>query len=251
MNIVILSQPRTGSNLISRLLGNFSPFRELNEFFMTEDDTTKIDQSHLQKNVFLSRSEFLFLKFLLKTDNENFVKSVHADINHTLKSLDEIIKHTKICKIQNHQITEDQLEQLLDNPTLKFIVLERKDKLKQYASTLVIDQIKQFFRVDTSDIRINIDPKQFSNFKDRAELWYINLKQKLKNKNINFLDLVYENDIEFIDESKLLEKIKIWLDQEQIYYSEYTSRDLYYFKQNKTPIEETVLNYKELRSLLL
>lgn len=246
MNIVILSQPRTGSNLVSRVLGNFSPFRELNEFFLTEDDATKIDESHLQQNVFLSPLEFDVLKFLLKTDNENFVKSVHADINHTLKSLDKIIERTKIFKIQDHQITEDQLEQLLDKPTLKFIVLERKDKLKQYTSIKVTDQVKQFFRVDTSDIRINIDPKQFSNFKDRSELWYINLKQKLKNKNINFLDLVYENDIEFIDESKLFEKMKIWLDQEQIHYSEYINRELYYFKQNKTPIEETILNYKEI-----
>jgi LPS sulfotransferase NodH len=246
MNIVILSQPRTGSNLLSRVLGNFSPFRELNEFFMSEIDAEKIDRSILPYNVFLGRSEFLFLKFLLKTDTENFLKSVHSDIDHTLKSLDEIIKHTKIFKIQDHQLTEDQLEQLLNNPTLKFIVLERKDKLKQYTSVLVTNQVKQFFRVDTSSTRINIDSQSFIDFKNRTESWYTDLKQKLKNKNINFLDLVYEDDLEFIDESKLFEKIKIWLDQEQIHYSEYTSRDLYYFKQNKTPIEETVLNYKEL-----
>ena len=243
MNIVILSQPRTGSNLLSRVLGNFPPFRELSEFFITESDAKNVDQSILPYNVFLSNSEFDVLKYLLKTDTENFLNVVHKDINHTIHKLDLLIPHTKIFKIQNHQITDIQLKTLLDNPTLKFIVLERKDKLKQYASNVVAGKVKQFF----SNIKININVDEFNKFNDASIKWYINLRQMLTEKNINFLNIVYEDDLEFIDEVKLAEKIKTWLNQVQIPYSKYSSRPLYFFKQNNQPIEETILNFRELK----
>jgi hypothetical protein len=247
MNIVILSQPRTGSNLLSRIVGNFFPFRELSEFFITEVDAKNVDPDILPYNIFLSKLELSLLIHLLKTDSENLLKTVHTDIVLTIETLNKFIQNTKIFKIQNHQITDEQLLQLLDNPTLKFIVLERKNKLKQYASTLVAGQVKKFFCIDTSDCRVNIDVEKYNTFKNNTEKWYVELKQKLIDRNINFLDIVYEDDLEFLKEEQLSEKIKNWLNQENIPYVKYINRDPLFFKQNKTPIEKTVLNYNNFK----
>ena len=238
-NIIILSQPRTGSTLICDLFNYFSEIRVLQEFFNMKDITAYRYLKAIEKNLFLSR---------FKAEDCN-------SLNHNMKqnsfeaftALNEFIPSHRVLKFHTYEIENWNLEFLFNDPNTKFILLSRKDKLKQFVSNQLAKVSNKYSTRDPeheiyNSINLVVDPDEFNKYKNDSDLHYKKYKEKLAGHN--YLELVYEDDVEN-DLEVTIEKIDKWLKDNDIIV-ERKPYNLIYQKQNTRSLADTIVNYSDI-----
>jgi len=247
-NIIILSQPRTGSNLLCELLFSYGSFRILNELFIRFHDINDVPHT---KSLREHEITALIDHFKLKDRSlTSLIETLNNNPRETSEILSQIIPQYKIIKIHDFMLKDFELDFIFDDPETKFIVLERESKISQYVSRIVADKLVKWTRVDTSDIKVHVDPDKFLKFKEESIDWYKTIETRLINNGYNYLKLSYESDLEHIDYDVLLPKINNWLDQNQISYHNNGYKIKHHVKQNRSTLEHVIENFSEIKSLI-
>ena len=247
-NIIILSQPRTGSNLLCEFLFSYGSFRILNELFIRFHNINDVPHTKL-----LREHEITALIDHFKLEDRSLtslIKTMNDNTKETLTFLSQIISQYKIIKIHDFMLKDFDLDFVFNDPETKFIVLERETKISQYISRIVADQLVKWTYVDTSDVKVHVDPDKFLKFKEESINWYQAIETRLINNKCNYLKLSYERDLENIDYNVLLPKINNWLNQNQISYYNNDYKVKYHIKQNRSTLEHVIENFSEIKNII-
>jgi LPS sulfotransferase NodH len=247
-NIIILSQPRTGSNLLCELFFAYDSFRILNELFIRFHNINHVPHTKL-----LREHEITALIDHFKLEDRSMtslIETLNNNTKETLMFLSQIISQYKIIKIHDFMLKDFDLDFVFNDPETKFIVLERESKISQYISRIVADRLFKWNYVDTSDIKVYVDPDKFLKFKEESINWYKDIETRLINNGYNYLKLSYEKDLEDIDYDIILPKINNWLDENNISYHNNEYKIKYHFKQNQSTLEYVIENFSEIKNLI-
>jgi hypothetical protein len=246
-NIIILSEARTGSNLLCEIFFSYNSVRVLNELFI--NFVNEQDTPHYKLMSTFERN--LFFKYF-SIEDKTITGLIHFLNNNpkiSLELFDKLYTKYKLVKVHNFIFEKIRLEFLLDDPETKFILLNRTSKIKQYVSDQVARQLQEWHSIDTSNVKIKIDANDFLKFKQESIEWYTKIESMLVEKNHNFLRINYEEDLENIDQEQLSLKINSWLDLNGIP-SHNNDYKLHIFKkQNLTNLEQIITNYQEIQHL--
>lgn len=239
-DVLVISQQRTGSNLLCYALSFFENYRNINEFY-------SVDSDEFIYNLFFTdeeRSKFFKLyetkdwKILLKKIHENPI-----DAFYNLKSIDS--SRNKIIKLLDHQFERNnKLYSVLDNFT-KFIILERSDSLEQYVSLEIAEQNKIWWNQNTNKYKIHLDIDSYSTFCKKKKMFYSNIKEQLKDKNCIILN--YEEHLSNGITDDLLTTLQGYLTNSP----NILDKDRNVIKKQSTVnCSEKILNYENIKSQL-
>ena len=233
-NIVILSQPRTGSSLVSELFCCFENTLVLNELFT-------------ENNVLLTYTprEWRPLTKLMQ-------KHPKLGITHLEKSFSNV---HRVFKIHLWQMFKFDLEFVLSMPNTVFILITRQNFLEQYVSAKLAYMSNSFSTNDerrgtsSKDITFELDINDYKEHK-AGNIYNIDMiKKKLKDLNHNFLDLNYEDDLENYDLS-IFEKIRTWASTFGIVLNQSDYILSVYQKQNFRQMHEIISNWDSIKDLI-
>ena len=238
-NIIILSQPRTGSTLVCDLFNYFSHIRVLQEFFNMKDVTAYRYLKSTEKNLFLTRFK--------SEDCVSLNHNMKQDSIEAFKALNEFIPSHRVLKFHTYEIEDLNLEFLFNEPNTKFILLSRKDKLKQFVSNQLAKISNKYSTRDPeheiyNSISLVVDSAEFEKYKNNSDLHYNKYKEKLSGHD--YLELVYEDDVENNLEYTI-DKIQNWLDKNGILVTR-KPYNLIYQKQNTRSLVDTIINYSDI-----
>lgn len=208
--IFVLSDGRTGSTLLCQLLGQYQQMTNLSESLhqlgrelLTRD---KNFSNHLREkfnNHILSDEEF---QFELLKDPKAVISEISSYFNGTV-----ILKiHLGQSNILEH------LHWILSQPNHKFILLERNNFLGQYTSLKIAEQTNEWHRSNTTDIKINVDLKDFEFELTRYCSKYDHIKRELKKHNIDYLKLEYDKELKNYDVDEFTDLIYPWFTKNDI-----------------------------------
>lgn len=255
MNVVVLSQPRTGSNFLLKIFLSFIPFRQFGELYLNQSNSSPFTgvpklgiPFNLMHHYFKETERLKFFQEFNVANVEDLVKSVCRNPEKSFQLLENIVKENIVIKVQDYMLND--LKFLLDHPNTYFVVLERKDKLKQFASQKIAGLTNIWERTDTSHLQISIDPKEFLIYKNNSINWYTYIEDVLKEKGHNFLKLYYEDNLDIENYSQILDIIQDWMKDNKIVHFRTSRKSNYFVKQNKSPIEQVVINYNELKETI-
>lgn len=251
--ILILCEPRTGSNLLNEALNLYAPMRTINEFFLNlgfyvNEDHVPADLPH---KTLIKENERRELFTFLNVEQENYpelIKEINRRPVEALLKLYEVTPVNLVVKIHHHQFEENQLNNLLDLPYVEVILLERTSRLHSYVSNLKARQFDKWHNVDTSNIQVEVNPGEFFKEKEKSINWYKYLKQRLASKN--YLEVNYEQVLENINKEHFYNLFDPWFEKIKLPVTK-TNYELKYFKkQNNAPIENSISNLEEIKHLL-
>ena len=188
--ITVLAHPRTGTNYLMCFLEKFFPHFNVNfeifnpqNCFMNEKYITGIlEKYHLVRN---------------STNQNKLVKLAREGPILFLRNLIEISQEEVIIhKIFPHHLTNHQLQSVLCISDL-VLVVDRKflDVFISLEKTKYLLERKvenPWILVDTTDIKINVDPKQFERDLKIYQIWYRDNYITLQNLQVPVFQISYE-----------------------------------------------------------
>lgn len=254
--IVILCEPRTGSNLLCEAVESYSSLQCISEFYLSpysglyvKKDNVPDDLPH-KDMLSLEQQDSLFT-FLNIQDRNHYEMLVNI-YNNPIDALLELYKitdKTLVVKIMRLQFNELDLDRLIDFPFVEIIVLERSNKLEEYVSHMKAIEHNKWFNVDTSNIKIKVDVDKFLKRLNESNDWYLKIRQHLIIANKNYLELNYETHLLEFDQEEFCKMFDIWLEKINIT-TDKTNHKMHFFKkQNNAPIENSISNYDEVMRL--
>jgi hypothetical protein len=252
--ILILCEPRTGSNLLNEAMNLYIPIRAVNEFFLNlgfyvREDFVPDDLLH---KTLIKDHERKQLFDFLNVEQENYpelIKQINRTPIQAVKKLYEIIPGNLVIKIHRHQLEELKLHEFLELPYVEVILLERSNRLDSYVSLLKAKQFDKWHNVDTSNIKVSINIDEFIYERDMSFNWYKEMRQRLSSKD--YLEVNYELDLENINKESFYALFDPWFERIKlpVYKSNYELQ--YFSKQNKSPVEQSILNLDEIKHLII
>jgi len=256
--IVIASEPRTGSNLLVEALNLYKPVRPLNEFYLQINDFYFVDgiiPPDLPHKTLIRETERAQLAEFLgvaKDDFANLITQIRARPIESLLKLHELINDNIIIKAHWFHFEELDLisKGLLDLPNVEVILLERTGRLHSYVSKLKARQYDKWHNVDTSDIKVHVDPKDFLEDQTRSLNWYKYMRSELTARNKDYLEVNYEQDLDNFNKEKFYSLVDSWLVKTGLDLEKSSYEMKYFKKQNNAPIENSIENWEELSSII-
>lgn len=249
-NIIVLAQARTGSCLLCNVFSMLNPCRNLNELFLSHKFAENPDNlSVVPHQHFFSAYEKALLFNYFKIKNNDYpalIKCLSENPQGAIDFLDKIIPVTKIIKILDHQMITSNLNFLFQKDNIKFVLLERSNKLEQFVSYETAKKSSHWVNTDTSNFKLHVDKTKFVNFVNESTSWYSQIRQQLSNNGHNFLEVNYETDLNVDSLDPLMFKIKDWLSTQGVE-TTIGSTEIFFKKQNSLPMPEKVLNFNDLR----
>ena len=251
--ILILSEPRTGSNLLNEALNLYAPMRTINEFFLSlgfyvREDHVPPDLPHKK---LIKDDERRQLFDFLNVEQENYpelIKQINQNPIDALLKLYEVIPINLVVKIHRYQLEELHLHGLLQLPFTEVVLLERTGRLHTHVSSLKAKQFDKWHNVDTSNVKVLVNAEEFTLYQKKSIEWYNGIRQQLSSKE--YLEINYEKDVENINKEHFYSLFDPWFKKINLSVTK-TNYELKYFKkQNNAPIEESILNYDEIKHLV-
>lgn len=248
-DIIIISEERSGSSFLCLLLGQFEEFRILHEFFFNilQNQNESFDLSILKDQ----DQNLIYNAFQVEQGDQKKLKNIMAsDPEFAYHKIHSIFPAPNVIKVHRENLRVWNLNFLITNNN-NFIFLNRSNKLAQFCSLVIAKKIGVFNSQNTSDMSIEIDPKEYLQFKHervKDDEFYLKL---LQDQGKNILMLNYENDIDNSIEI-LEEKVKSWL-----FESGYSIKIHPWFspekhllnKQNHSPLKRIIVNYDQVINL--
>lgn len=240
-DVIILSDPRTGSNYLTEFFFKYNEFRILSEFYLEVNVYDKDLIGHL---TFLTSDELQKFYNYYKINNDiiSLLKRIREDSITADNLLNKVIPNYKILKIHRRSIQKFNLEFMLEKYE-NFIWLTRNDILAQFVSREIAIKTGKWHRSNTSSEKIMIDVSKFLEYKENytKNLSYKNL---LTSKNV--LEINYEHDLCNPDENHVFQKISKWLNKINISFTTNNYKLNFFNKQNNNCLSNTILNWHDV-----
>lgn len=210
--IFVLSEARTGSTLLCQLLANYKNVINFHEIFHVVGDGSS-------NNVF--NATVSFNKVLQDYyndgifDRQKIFSEIAKNPKQLLTLMSDYFKETLIVKIHLSHLfspsysTSLILDWILMQPNNEFILLKR-DFLKSYVSLLKAEQSNAWNNVDTTNIKIAIDPVKFKQESAKYKWKYDTIEQKLQEYKIDYLNIDYDKDLKNYNIAEFEQLIKSW-----------------------------------------
>jgi hypothetical protein len=246
-DIIVLSEPRTGSNLMCEMFYRYKEFRVLNEFFIDVDSNDPHIVPHVTALSLKEKEKFLKKFNIENNDAGKLVKEIIRSPVAAYDFLNQLIPDYKVIKCHRSMLKPLNIEFLLDKNN-NFVFISRSDILAQYVSRAVAMKINKWHNVDTSHEKISIDINDLLNYRDMYNQG-LEYKTQLAKNNKNILDINYEQDID-TDNKILAEKVNNWLKFLDITVTETEYVPNFFKKQNHSPMQEIIVNYDEVLTAL-
>jgi hypothetical protein len=251
--ILILSEPRTGSNLLCEALNLYSPVRTVNEFFL--DIGPYINENHVpddlpHKNMFRPSEREQLFNFLNVKHNDwpELIKQINKNPIGAMNKINEIIPQTVIIKAHREHFIKLNLKEIINEPFIAVILLERTSRLHSFVSLLKGKQIDKWYGVDTSDIKVTVDPQAFEFEQQRSLNWFKEVRELLSSKD--YLEINYEKDLSNINKTSFYALFDPWFEKIKLPVNKSNYELQFYSKQDKQPIENSILNYDVIKNTL-
>lgn len=249
--ILILCEPRTGSNLLCEAMLSYEHLQPIYEFYLSPNDGLYVRPDNIPKDLAhktLLTSEqknhlFSFLN-VAHDDYYNLLVNIYKNPIESLTALYQVTDKTLVVKIMHKQYNELGLDRLLDLPFVEVILLDRSNKLEEYVSHRKAIEYDQWYNVDTSNLKIKVDIDKFLEKKNWSLAWYNEIKNKLLNKY--YLELNYEMDLKEFNQESFCNKFNQWLSKIELPLGRTDYKISFFKKQNNAPIEQSISNYKEI-----
>ena len=240
-NIVILTQPRSGSTLLCELFEAFKSTRVIYEIFTPQ---------------FKSVFNFFEKQFICGgkglPSKEEFANFFKNNLPLAYQRTNIVCSNSYLVyKIFQWQADLTNIDFLFDNPNNKFIILTRSNSLAWYASEQLSSIEKIYIPEDDptgtkiKNFKINLDLKKFENWHSGQYYQYLKMYTSLVTRNLSYLHINYENDLESLDGSVFL-KIKKWGIENSINFGENNHLNLSNQKMPKRDLSEIYLNWDEI-----
>ena len=232
-NIIILSQPRTGSSLLCELFCCFKNTTVLHELF-TEGNVPLTKFPHHQA----------------------ILKKIQKTPKLAIEQLEKMFsnKH-RVFKIHMFQLQDLNLDFVLELPNTKFVLITRDNFLEQYVSVKLANISGSFSTndeirgVSSKNIMFKLDIKDYKK-QELGNAYNIEMiKKQLKELNHNYLEFNYEDDLEHFN-LDILEKIKAWAVTSNIMLEQTDYIPSVYQKQNLRQMHEIITNWDSVKDLI-
>jgi hypothetical protein len=255
--ILILCEPRTGSNLLCEAMESYSDLQCINEFYLSPNIGLYVRKDHIPDDLphkdLLTQKQQDSLFGVLNIDTGNHFDMLVGIYKSPIKSLLElynVTEKTLVVKIMKAHFEELKLDTLLNLPFVEVILLERLNKLEEYVSHRKAIELDQWYNTDTSNIKITVDIDKFLEKRDQSLAWYQKIRQHLKSINRSCLELNYEEHLLDFNQDEFCKMFDIWLQSCNIALTKTNHRMKFFKKQNTAPIEQSILNYDEIKHLV-
>jgi LPS sulfotransferase NodH len=233
-NIIILSQPRSGSSLLCELFCCFKNTLVLHEVFT-------------DGNVPLTE---------LKIHHRNMLKIIQKNPKSAFGHLEKLFSSRhRVFKIHMFQLQDFDLDFVLELPNTKFLLVTRDNFLEQYVSAKLANMTGSFSTndeirgVSSKDITFELDIEDYKIKKETNSFGIKFIKEKLKELNHNYLEFNYEDDLENYN-GTALEKIKAWALTSDISLEPSKYIPSVYQKQNSRHMHEIITNWENVKDLI-
>ena len=251
--ILILCEPRTGSNLLCEAMDSYSNLQSINEFYLSPNIGLYVRKDHVpddlphKDRLTQGQQESLF-KFL-KIESLNHFDMLVGIYESPIKSLVElynVTEKTLVIKIMRAHFEELVLDDLLDLPFVEAIVLERSNKLEEYVSHRKAIELDQWYNTDTSNLKIKVDVDKFLERTQISNVWYKKIRQHLNSSKKHYLELNYEKDLLNFNQDEFCKIFDDWLLKINVDVDKTNHRMKFFKKQNNAPISQSISNYDDV-----
>ena len=248
--ILILTEPRTGSTFLNEALNLYSvyPTGEIfqdHTLFEGQEDPEFHFNTLLQNNLSVKLFDFL------KVEQGNFVEFIKQmnlnPINFLLK-LYEISPSSVVVKLHKFQAESFQIDKILDLPFVEIIILERSNRLARYTSLMIAMEMNKWAGIDTSDKQVVIDRERFIQTEEESKNWFNVIKHQCSLKN--YLEINYERDLENFNVEHFYKLFDTWFKKINLIVIKTDYEVRRFEKQNRSPLQYSIINYKELEDFI-
>jgi hypothetical protein len=249
--ILILCEPRTGSNLLCEAIESYSNLQCINEFYLSPYLGLYVRKDHIpndlpHKNILTQEQQNHLFNFLDINDHYDMLVNIYKSPVESLVELYNITTKTLVVKIMRRHYEELKLDSLLDLPYTEIIVLERSNKLEEYVSHIKAIEFDKWFNTDTSDIKVKVDIDKFLEKRNLSQTWYTKIRQHFISNKKHYLELNYEKDLLNFNQDDFCKMFDDWLLKINVNVNKTNHRMKFFKKQNNAPIEQSILNYNEV-----
>lgn len=153
----------------------------------------------------------------------------------------QLNKFSSVVKVLSTQLSLTQIEEIVSWPETEVIYIKREDKLSTYVSWQKAVEHNLWNNVDTSDIKITLDPEDYAQWYTKSVAWHNEIETIISTKNV--LRLVYEQDIDNFQLDKFIETVDNWFVDLDVCLLKSTRLRTWGIKQNLKPIENSINNF--------
>jgi len=216
--LVVLSVPRSGTTFLCSELALYKNLRVLYEFFKPvsalnvpgfekilldktlyeQPETQRVIEAHVDympHRTMLERHEYMhILGEREDTDRSGItflLDRINADPVAALNRACEIIPEDICIKI--HRDHTLPLLDIIRQPNVRTILLERRDHLARHVSHLKALKTGEWFNTDTSNTKVRVNLKRFQKECQEIDAWFALVRQTLAALDRPYLDLTYED----------------------------------------------------------
>lgn len=247
--------------MLGNMLSKLDPFEDIGEFY-SPARLFKKEQDIKAKLYFvrcfnLEQQKRVLDFYSIKTDDRlSMTQQLQTAINLDPKAAFDLLEREqlfpdRIIKMFAWQIRDQdgQFDFLFEDKDVRFIFLNRQNKLAQYVSFITARESNRWANQDTSHIKVTVDRQDLISYINNEFKLYDFIKEKLEKYGRSYLEICYEKDLESMFSSySTLTKIKDWLESQGIKTSyRFKSNEL--LKQNNSPLKEKIKNFEEIADL--
>lgn len=248
--ILILTEPRTGSYLLNEAL-NFYSLHPVGEFFDNPKWYEAQENPVFAYEMYLNSDQLTGLFDFLKVEHGNhleLIKQVNLNPIDSAIKLYEMSSRSLVIKIHDFQFERFQLDRLLDLPYVEIIILQRSNRLARYISHIKAEQTDIWQSMDTSNMQVVVDREDFMKTEQESNNWFEKIKQRVASKD--YLEVNYEKDLENIDKEQFYKLFDSWFEKINLSVTKTNYKLKFNKKQNKSKLQYSILNYKEIKDLI-
>lgn len=252
--ILILCEPRTGSNLLCEAMESYADLQCINEFYLSPHINLYVKENQIpddlpHKRLTQQQQDKLF-ELLNVNDGDyfNLLVNIYKQPIESLVELYNATDKTLVVKIMHRHFKDLSLDKLVDLPFVEVIVLDRSNKLEEYVSHRKAIEFNKWYNADTSNLKITVDIDKFLERKHTSLDWYKQIRLMLSNKH--YLELNYEDDLQHFDHDEFCKMFDSWLLKIGVDIKKTKHKMKFFKKQNNAPIEQSILNYDEIKHLV-
>lgn len=244
MNIIILSEPRTGSSILGEIISSFTPTRMIQEYIINQS----ANSPHI--NLLNDHERSCLFKLMKVSNVDELVQSIKDHPELGFSSLDQVIQENKIIKIHDYWFEKIDLNFIFELENTKFVLIDRSSKIEQYVSEKISFQLNRWNRFDTSNISIQVDIPDFLKFQQRSEEWSKYITKKLEEYKHDYLHVNYEQDLKSENFSHLIDRLEKWLNQDGSIFKRNQFEPRIFKRQNYSLLSDRIKNYSEIESII-
>jgi hypothetical protein len=248
--IIVVSEPRTGSCLLTEVFGLYSPVWTMHEFFCSIDHDPDMEDTFLARKIEAIGHNKKYEKLFDLIPPTQF--EINANAKDVLRTIRQVADDNQVVviKIQSYQFGILDLNELCKLPFVEVVFLKRNNILNSYISDRQANKIKTWHNVNTNNIRIRIDVDEFIRYKKVSDKFNKFVELTINSLGKNALRVEYKRDLENFSEKSFYAMVDPWIDQIGLDLDKVKGRTIPFVKQRTVSIENCVENYEEVKDLV-